>query len=131
MANLYFIGRDFPVDMQVGNNILEAVIESKQPIATACGGVGACGQCHCTIVEGAALLSQSNERELKLLGQARLDQGERLACQSTLMAEGDVKVRLPKLDDVIKRRQEKWTRQLKERRAQQKAEREKRSQNRR
>lgn len=131
MAKLYFIGRDFPVEFEVGGNILDAVIEAKQPIATACGGMGACGQCHCHVVEGADHLSPSNERELKLLGQARLDQGERLACQSTLVVDADIRVRLPKLDDIIKRRQDKWTRQLKQRRAQQKAEREQRQKNRR
>jgi len=131
MARLYFSGRDFPADISVGANILDAVIEARQPIATACGGMGACGQCHYSVVEGDKNLSPANERELKLLGQARLDQGERLACQSTLVLDADVKVRLPKLDDIIKRRQDKWTRQLKQRRAEQKAQREQRERSRR
>lgn len=120
MGNLYFAGRDFPIDLDLGGNLLDAVMSAKLPIATACGGMGACGQCRCTVTAGAEHLSPSNDKELKLLGEARLAQGERLACQTRLIDEGDVRLRLPQLDDIARRRQEKWTRQLRERRAQQK-----------
>ncbi|MBK1660255.1 2Fe-2S iron-sulfur cluster-binding protein [Paracraurococcus ruber] len=44
-------------------------------------GMGKCGKCTCQVLAGAEALPAPNWKEQKVLGEDRLAQGQRLACQ--------------------------------------------------
>ncbi|WP_424813052.1 2Fe-2S iron-sulfur cluster-binding protein [Roseococcus sp. YIM B11640] len=44
-------------------------------------GMGKCGKCTCRVLEGAESLGEPNWKEQKVLGEERLADGLRLACQ--------------------------------------------------
>ena len=44
-------------------------------------GMGKCGKCTCRVLAGAEGLPEPNWKEQKVLGEERLGQGQRLACQ--------------------------------------------------
>lgn len=102
MVNITFIDADdnhFEVDAEVGSTLMEAAVAHEIPsIVGFCGGMSACGTCHCYPEGGiAARLPGRNENEKDMLGRV-LDPlpASRLACQIRIeeSLEGLV-VRLP------------------------------------
>jgi len=63
-----------------GSSLMEAVSGMLLPLAHACGGMGMCGFCRVTILEGAGHLSPIGEAEARVLGSIQAREGERLAC---------------------------------------------------
>ena len=80
------------VDAPVGATLLETAIQAGIDLASACGGMGVCGQCRVQIIEGK--VSPPNASEIDLFGELELGKGQRLACCTQV--EGDVKVHIPK-----------------------------------
>ncbi|MGM0431705.1 MAG: ASKHA domain-containing protein [Spirochaetota bacterium] len=83
---------EFTFTAGVGNNLQQAITAAVHtgmaglpPAATAapCGGRGTCGKCLIQVLSGS--LASPTERELRLLTKQQLQQGVRLACQSTLI----------------------------------------------
>ncbi len=74
--------REFKVEH--GKNVLEFLRENFIEITTPCGGKGICGKCK-TKIKGS--LSEPTEKEKKLLGNAALDMGYRLACYNKVDAD--------------------------------------------
>ena len=65
-----------------GEGTLLALCEAAGlPLASACSGVGSCGRCLVTILEGAETLSPPEQRELDLLLRVGASAQERLGCQ--------------------------------------------------
>ncbi|MEE9240968.1 MAG: 2Fe-2S iron-sulfur cluster-binding protein [bacterium] len=90
MAKLHFIEEDKTIDIQVGQNILEAALENEIDLDHACGGVCACSTCHVKIREGFDLFPEAEEEEEDQLDDARdIELSSRLACQCTLQKETD------------------------------------------
>ena len=90
MAKLHFIEEDKTIDIQVGQNILEAALENEIDLDHACGGVCACSTCHVKIHEGFDLFPDAEEEEEDQLDDARdIELSSRLACQCTLQKETD------------------------------------------
>ena len=93
--------RDFQIDFQpVGKRVgapasatlMEVAIQAGIDLASACGGMGICGQCRVQILEGR--VSPPNASEIDILSELELGKGQRLACCTQI--EGDVKVHIPK-----------------------------------
>ncbi len=80
------------VDAPAGDTVLDAAIQAGIDLASACGGMGICGQCRVQIIEGK--VSAPNSSEVDLFSELELDKGQRLACCTEV--EGDVKVHIPK-----------------------------------
>ncbi len=88
MVKLHFIDEKQTIDIQVGENILEAALENGMDLDHACGGVCACSTCHVKIRSGADCFNESTEDEEDQLDDARdVDLDSRLACQATLERE--------------------------------------------
>jgi uncharacterized 2Fe-2S/4Fe-4S cluster protein (DUF4445 family) len=83
---------DKSIDVLHGTNLLEAASLAGINLASSCGGNGKCGQCKVKIVKGKA--SSPNPQEKKLLTEAELKSGHRLAC--CVSAEGDLEVSVPR-----------------------------------
>ena len=74
-----------------GSTILDAARQAGVALAADCGGNGTCGRCRIRVMSGR--LTAPTEREVRRLGQKRLEQGWRFACQSKV--QSDVKVSVP------------------------------------
>ena len=82
----------------VGQNLLEIALFHDIELDHACGGVCACSTCHVKILEGAELLSKSDEDEEDQLDDARdLSLESRLGCQAKILGgvSGKIRVAIP------------------------------------
>lgn len=70
-------------------NLLRTSIRHEGSVPFKCGG-GLCGTCKVRIVDGHDNLSRIMKKEVDRLGQEKLDQGFRLACQT--FVTGDVTI---------------------------------------
>ncbi|MCI3923051.1 2Fe-2S iron-sulfur cluster binding domain-containing protein [Paenibacillus sp. TRM 82003] len=80
-------GKSIEVDQDA--NLLRTSIRFEGSVPYKCGG-GLCGTCKVRIVEGREYVSKVMKKELARLGQEKIDQGFRLACQT--FVSGDVSV---------------------------------------
>ena len=90
MINITFISNDGKrVEAPENSNLLRVSLREKGGIPFKCGG-GLCGTCKCTIESGRESLAAVTPKERKLLTQAQLEGGMRLACQT--FVNGDIAV---------------------------------------
>ncbi len=97
-------GKTIEVDKET--NLLRSSIRYEGSVPYKCGG-GMCGTCRVRIVEGQEHLSKVMKKEIDRLGQEKIDQGYRLACQSFI--SGDVTIAwgeedLQRLNKIAQRR---------------------------
>jgi len=76
-----------------GQTLLAAALQLRVDLSHYCGGMCSCGTCRVEVVEGADALSHPVGNEAMVLGAARADAGQRLACQARVL--GPVVVRVP------------------------------------
>jgi uncharacterized 2Fe-2S/4Fe-4S cluster protein (DUF4445 family) len=82
------------IEATAGSSLLEALSAGGILLRSDCGGGGRCGRCRLHAAPGdAESLSPATPAEREHLGEARLLQGERLACQT--MVYGPTGVRIP------------------------------------
>lgn len=77
------------IEVDQDANLLRTSIRYEGSVPYKCGG-GLCGTCKVRIVEGHDNLSRIMKKEVDRLGQEKLDQGYRLACQT--FVTGDVTI---------------------------------------
>lgn len=97
MPKVLFVDQSLEVEVPVGASILEAAKKIGAPEGDACGGVCACSTCHVYVDEGGELLSEAEEDEEDILDKAfdvRME--SRLGCQSKIIRDGLLKVRISK-----------------------------------
>lgn len=80
------------VDAAAGDNLLQLARRRALHIWFACDGRGLCRTCECRVVAGAENLSRPSSIELEALSDSRRDGGYRLACQSRVAGNGEVRV---------------------------------------
>jgi ferredoxin len=78
-------GKSIEVDKDA--NLLRTSIRYEGSVPFKCGG-GLCGTCKVRIVEGSENLSKIMKKEIDRLGEEKISQGYRLACQTFIT--GDV-----------------------------------------
>lgn len=79
------------VDVAPNTTLLEAAQQAGLALASACGGVGNCGQCRVEIRAGS--VSPPTGDEQVILSELELQRGQRLACNTRV--HSDVKVHVP------------------------------------
>jgi ferredoxin len=77
------------IEVEQDANLLRTSIRYEGSVPYKCGG-GLCGTCRVQIVDGQEHLSKIMKKEVDRLGQEKLDQGFRLACQT--FVTGDVTI---------------------------------------
>lgn len=94
MATIRFVPNDQEIHVRDGMTILEAARRANVMIRTRCGGRAACLMCKIRLEdrEDHTPLPKPNDKERRKLG-ASVDQGFRLACQTT--CHGTLKVFVP------------------------------------
>jgi uncharacterized 2Fe-2S/4Fe-4S cluster protein (DUF4445 family) len=80
------------VKVAPNTNLLAAAQDAGISLSSACGGIGNCGQCRVTILDGS--VSPPTEDEKYILSKVELHGGQRLACSTHV--HGNVKVDVPK-----------------------------------
>ncbi len=88
------------VDVPPNTTLLDAAQQAGITLASACGGVGNCGQCRVTALEGE--LSPPTLDEEFILTELELHNGERLACGAGIRS--NVKVHVPKSSLITEQR---------------------------
>jgi uncharacterized 2Fe-2S/4Fe-4S cluster protein (DUF4445 family) len=80
------------VEVEAGSNLLEAAQEAGINLSSSCGGIGNCGQCRVTVINGE--VTPPTDDEGYILSESELQGGQRLACCAQIRS--DVKVDVPK-----------------------------------
>ncbi|HEX3049983.1 MAG TPA: 2Fe-2S iron-sulfur cluster-binding protein, partial [Aggregatilineaceae bacterium] len=93
MAEIVFqpFGRRVPA--RPGDNLLEAAQAGGITLSAVCGGVGVCGDCRVKVLRGA--VSPINLTEQEFLSASEQAHGLRLACQTEILADGEILVDVP------------------------------------
>ena len=76
---------------------MDMALEVDVPIESICGGSGKCGKCRVIIAEGERLLSAVTQNERDTLTTEELDMGVRLACETTVVSDGDLVIDIPEM----------------------------------
>jgi ferredoxin len=78
-------GRDFgELVVPRGTTLLAAAARAQAPLGNACRGQGVCRACAVLVIEGAALLDDPGELELRM----QLESSWRMACKTHVRADG-------------------------------------------
>lgn len=104
---LVVVGRAEPIAVTSKEDLLEVLQAAGVPIRTSCGGVATCGLCRVTVLEGARCLNELKGVEEHHLGNVAPIVGLRLACQARFACEGEVRIEVPPVEDVLERRRRK------------------------
>jgi ferredoxin, 2Fe-2S len=79
--------RDVVVEVPFGTILLDAALGAGLPLASSCGGEGACKACLVQVLGGAEHLSPPTQREHDALATACCAADERLACAARVSGE--------------------------------------------
>jgi ferredoxin len=87
-------------DVSTGISLLDAAEQLGVPMRNDCGGFATCSTCRVWVQEGMSSLSPVDLDEENMLEEAHLAAPYRLSCQSKILGEGDVVVRVddPEMD---------------------------------
>jgi len=80
-----------------GSSVYEAIVALNFPIGALCAGKGKCGKCTIHILDNNPDISEPSENEIKILGNERIRNGYRLACQTKIFGN----LRLYLTDSII------------------------------
>lgn len=80
------------MEAKVGERLLNVGRRNAAHIGFLCDNAGTCQACRCQVLSGAELLSPPSEAERAWIPEARLAEGQRLACQAIIRGEGTIEV---------------------------------------
>ncbi len=83
---------DKPCEAQVGDKLLQVAQDHQCHIGYICGGNGFCQSCFVYVKEGAECLSAPSAPEKAFISDKLFNEGGRLACQSTIVKEGTIRL---------------------------------------
>ncbi|KAA3600376.1 MAG: ferredoxin [Calditrichaeota bacterium] len=85
--------KEYILDAEIGENILEIALANDIEIQHNCGGVCACSTCHIHVLDGMENLSELTDEEEEQLDEAwDLSLDSRLSCQCVVSGDAKVKV---------------------------------------
>jgi len=97
MPEIYYLPDDKGVETDTDTNILETSLYAGIPHVNVCGGNARCSTCRIMVLEGLELCTPRTEKEKVLAERLNFDPSIRLACQTRVT--GNVNVRRLVLDD--------------------------------
>ena len=86
-------GANDPIIVEKGTSILEVALSNDIELESFCEGCCSCSTCRVEIVSGGQNLSKMSPQEANLLGETRVENGDRLSCQAKV--NGPVHVQIP------------------------------------
>ncbi len=88
MYSVKFLPHEMEIKVSEGTNLIRAALDAGVHINASCGGTGVCGKCRVLIEKGEVEGGISEK-----LSQEEIDKGYRLACQS--LVKSDLQIRVP------------------------------------
>lgn len=79
-----------PLIVNVGTNLMNALLDAGIPVASSCRGDGVCAKCKLNIIEGMNNLTPENPNEAFLRESKNIPPNERLSCQVQIL--GDITI---------------------------------------
>ena len=79
-----------PLIVEMGVNLMQALLAGGLPVASSCKGDGVCAKCRIEIIDGKQNLSPENEREAFLRERHSIPRNQRVSCQVSVL--GDITV---------------------------------------
>ena len=83
-------GKKPEIEVPVGSNLMQALLDAGLPVASSCRGEGVCAKCRVEIVSGVRNLGPENELEKFLRERHSIEREIRVSCQVTVL--GDIVV---------------------------------------
>ncbi len=83
---------DMPCEAQPGDILLDVAKQNQCHIGYICGGSGVCQSCFVYVQNGMECLSDRSEVEKAFISDKLTETGGRLACQSRIVKDGDLRV---------------------------------------
>ena len=77
---------------EVGEKLSKVALENKAHVGYVCAGLGICQTCYVTVLEGGDCLSGLSDVEDAFLSEKQINDGARLACQTTIEREGTIRI---------------------------------------
>jgi ferredoxin len=90
LAKIVFQPSGVEAEAKIGENLLKVAIRADVGLKYSCGGAPSCAMCKVVVKSGEELLSAQETKELDLLGNSYFITKKRLACQSKVLAEGEI-----------------------------------------
>ncbi|MCG8342610.1 MAG: DUF4332 domain-containing protein [Chlorobiales bacterium] len=81
---------DKPCRGTVGEKLSRVALDNKAHVGYVCAGLGICQTCYVTVHEGMDCLSPLSDVETAFLSEKQIQEGARLACQATIIKEGEI-----------------------------------------
>jgi len=75
------------INVDNGSSVYEAILALNFPVGALCAGKGICGKCAIHILDSNPKISEPSEKEIKILGNEKLIEGYRLACQTKILGD--------------------------------------------
>lgn len=95
MSTLTIMPAGVTVEVAAGTNLLQAILDAGQTLATKCGGKAKCGACHLFLTAGRkGIAKMTPEENAKLDTIVGVSSKSRLACQMTILGTEPVTVEL-------------------------------------
>ena len=94
MPQLHFAKKNrAPVQVEMGANLMQALLGAQVPVASSCNGDGVCAKCRIQILSGIKNLSAPGEVETFLKQKYSLRSDTRISCQTEVL--GDIEINTP------------------------------------
>lgn len=90
MPKISFTKQRAPIEVSMGANLMQSLLEAGIPVASSCFGDGVCGKCRLDVTAGMEHLAAAGETERFLIQTKNLTANQRISCQTTVM--GDITV---------------------------------------
>lgn len=90
MPKIEFV-KPFPaIEVESGANLMRSLLNAGRPVATSCGGKGACTKCQIKVIKGKENLSLETNLERGLRKRDNIGDDRRISCQTFVF--GDIVV---------------------------------------
>lgn len=90
MPQISFVKNKAPLEVPIGTNLMQALLEADIPVASSCHGDGICCKCVVSVLKGTDHLSPRNQTEVELLERNPLSANQRVSCQTQVL--GDIEI---------------------------------------
>lgn len=90
MPVISFVKNKAPLQVEEGENLMQALLRNDVPVASSCHGDGICRKCVVTVVEGLQNLSQPTLLEIDLAERSPIQPNQRISCQARVT--GDIRI---------------------------------------
>lgn len=81
------------IEVESGENLMEALLKREIPVASSCSGQLVCGKCHIQVTDGSYNLSPPSGNERDFMEIKDVPKGSRMSC--ACLVEGDITVDTP------------------------------------